>query len=333
MEENQVEITKRIQEANRLLVVSHIRPDGDAIGSLLGMGLALQEAGKNVQMVMADGIPMNFRHLDGSEQVKKLPEGDFDLIAVVDCSDFARVGNVLDDYPTPDLNVDHHITNLNFARYNLVDTGAVATAEILTFLLPQWNLPITKPVAKALLTGIVTDTLGFRTSNMTPRALRAAADLMEIGVDMPELYRRGLIQQSFEAIRFWGMGLNNLERDGHMVWTTLTMADRRCVGYPGRDDADLINVLSSIEGAAISIIFVEQPNGNVKVSWRAQPGYDVSKIALMFGGGGHPAASGAEIENKNGNIEEIRQRILQETRQLLVQTENPRITRMGNGYG
>lgn len=333
MEANLVEITKRVQEANRVLVVSHIRPDGDAIGSLLGLGLALQAVGKSVQMAMADGVPANFRHLDGSDQVIKTPEGDFDLIAVVDCSDLERVGNVLDAYPTPDLNIDHHVTNLFFGRYNLVDTRAVATAEILTRLFAHWNLPITEPIAEALLTGLVTDTLGFRTSNMTPAALRAAADLMEIGVDLPELYWRGLIQQSFEAIRFWGMGLNNLEREGHMVWTTLTMADRRSVGYPGRDDADLINVLSTIEGAAISMIFVEQPNGNVKVSWRAQPGYDVSKLAVKFGGGGHPAASGAEIEKNNQTLEEIRQTVLEKTRQLLLQGENSRVIRMGNGHG
>jgi phosphoesterase RecJ-like protein len=169
-------------------------------------------------------------------------------------------------------------------------------------------------VAAALLTGIITDTLGFRTSNMTPKALRVAADLMEAGADLPDLYQRSLVERSFEAMRFWAAGLARLEREGPIVWTTLSMADRLGTGYPGRDDADLINELSAITDAAVSIVFVEQPSGKVKVSWRAQPGIDVSAIALKFGGGGHPSAAGAEVE---GSLDDVRQRILLETRQMM----------------
>jgi phosphoesterase RecJ-like protein len=212
------------------------------------------------------------------------------------------------------LNIDHHVTNLNFAKMNLVDTTAVATAEILVDRLPDWDLPLTRDVAAALLTGLITDTLGFRTSNMTPKALRVAANLMEAGAELPELYQRSLIDHSYEAMRFWAAGLSKLERDGQIVWTTLTMADRKESGYPGRDDADLINELSAISDAAISIVFVEQPNGAVKVSWRAQPNIDVSAVALKFGGGGHPSAAGAEV---SGSLDDVRQRVLQETRQLL----------------
>ncbi|HEX7973100.1 MAG TPA: DHHA1 domain-containing protein, partial [Anaerolineales bacterium] len=170
---------------------------------------------------------------------------------------------------------------------------------------------VTQPVAAALLTGLITDTLGFRTSNMNPRALRLAADLMEQGVDLPELYRQALFQRSFEATRYWGYGLRQLQREGRLAWTSLTQADRQAVGYPGRDDADLINILSSIEDVDVVVIFVEQPNQHVKVSWRAQPGFDVSQVALSFGGGGHPAASGADV---SGSIEEVRPRVLDSTR-------------------
>jgi phosphoesterase RecJ-like protein len=115
-------------------------------------------------------------------------------------------------------------------------------------------------------------------------------------------------------MRLWGSGLNNLERNGPLVWTSLSLADRLAAGYPGRDDADLVNVLSSINGALISIIFVEQPNGSVKVSWRAQQGVDISQIALQFGGGGHPAAAGAELD---GSLESVRNKVLEETYKLL----------------
>jgi len=296
------------------LVATHVRPDGDAIGSLLGLGLALRQAGKSVQMLSSDGVPASYRHLPGSQDVIQRPEGDFDLTIVLDCSDPDRAGKNFNSYNPPDLNVDHHVTNLLFARLNLVDTTAVATAEILADNLAHWDLPMTPDVAAALLTGIITDTLGFRTSNMTPKALRWAANLMETGADLPDLYQRSLVVRSFEAMRFWAAGLARLEREGPIVWTTLSMADRQGTGYPGRDDADLINELSAITDAAVAIVFVEQPNGNVKVSWRAQPGIDVSAIALKFGGGGHPSAAGAEVE---GSLDDVRQRILLETRQIV----------------
>jgi phosphoesterase RecJ-like protein len=141
-----------------------------------------------------------------------------------------------------------------------------------------------------------------------------AAELMEAGADLARLYYQSLIQRTFPALRLWGTGLENLERDGRMVWTTLTQANRQAVGYPGKDDADLIQVLSTIEDADISLVFVEQPNGRVKVSWRAQPGFDISKIAVKFGGGGHPAAAGADL---SGNLNEVRSAVLSETRLLL----------------
>jgi phosphoesterase RecJ-like protein len=303
-----------VTNAQRILLVSHIRPDGDAIGSLLALGLALQDSGKDVQMVSEDGVPGSFRHLSGSDKIRKQTEGDFDLIAVLDCSDAQRVGNALDGYPIPDLNIDHHITNLNFARINLVDTQATATSEILAAMIPSWELPITLPVAEALLNGLLTDTLGFRTFNMTPRALRVAADLVEIGANLPELYQKALNARSSAAARYWGAGLSKLQVEDRMLWTTLTLDDRRAVNYPGRDDADLVNILTTIEDADIYIVFIEQSDQRVKVSWRARPGYDVSKIAFQFGGGGHKPAAGAEI---NGSLQSVIQQVLLATRNLL----------------
>jgi len=237
---------------------------------------------------------------------------------VVDCSDMERIGNaangVFINGVAPDINIDHHITNLNFARLNLVDTEATATAEVLAELLPACGLSISPGTASALLTGIVTDTLGFRTENVRPETLCIAAKLMEAGANLHKIYRHSLINRSFKATRYWGAGLSNLERDGQMVWATLKLTDRQAVSYPGRDDADLINVISEINEGEISLIFVEQTGGRVKVSWRSQPGYDVSQIALCFGGGGHKAAAGAEI---SGSLDEVKQSVLQATRALL----------------
>jgi phosphoesterase RecJ-like protein len=312
LEELNGPIRQLFQAASRIEIVSHIRPDGDAIGSLLGLGLSLEAAGKEVQMVLQDGIPVSFRHLPGSQKVVRRPTGPFDLVVVVDCSDLKRTGGVVTHQP--DLNIDHHITNLNFARLNYVMPVTEATCSILTEALPEWGLPLNEQVAQALLTGVISDTLGFRTSNVTPNTLRLAAGLMEKGANLAELYNRALIRRTYEAARMWGLGLERLQRDGRLVWTSLTLEDRHRSSYPGNDDADLVNILSSIDESDIGVIFVEQKNDHVKVSWRAQPGWDISGLALQFGGGGHPAAAGADIL---GALPEIREKVLSATRQVL----------------
>lgn len=313
--ENSLAIRSRLLAAQSVLLASHVRPDGDAIGALLGMGLALQEARKSVQMVLADGVAASFRHLEGADQIKTKIEGSFDTFVTLDCADFKRTGKIFAAIRQPDINIDHHITNERFGVLNLVEGEEVATSAILTNYLPTWGYPITKPVAAALLTGIITDTLGFRTSNVTPESMRQVATLMESGVDMPELYMRGLVRRSYAASRYWGAGLSNLERNDGIVFATLTLEDRKAVGYSGSDDADLINVISSVDGFKVGMIFVEQPKNRVKVSWRAlQDGIDVSPIATRFGGGGHAAAAGADID---GSLDEVKKAVLESTKQML----------------
>jgi len=308
-------IRERLQAAQNILLVSHIRPDGDAIGSLLAFGLALQETGKKVQMVLADGLPSSFRHLPGSGQVRKSAQGAFDLIIAVDCAELKRVGKVLDGYGKPNINIDHHITNERFGDFNLIEPDAVATSSILFRHLPEWGYKITQSVAANLVTGIVTDTLGFRTTNTTPEALRQVAALMELGVDMTSLYYRGLVRRTFPAARYWGAGLSSLQCADGIVWGTLTLADRKKSDYSGNDDADLINVISSIDDSNITMVFVEQTEGSVKISWRTQnPELDVSQIAVQFGGGGHPGAAGADV---HGTLAEVQERVLTATWQAL----------------
>jgi len=309
-----IELSDKLNDSKSVLILSHIRPDGDAVGSLLGFGLTLQSIGKNVQMVIEDSLPTNLHHLQGFELIKAKPEGKFDLICVLDCSDLLRAGKFLSKLGQPDFNIDHHKTNEFFAKNNLVDTSAVATSELIVEIIEYLNIQISAPIAAALLTGIITDTIGFRTSNMTPKVLRIAADLMEKEIDMVTLYYQALVRKSFEAIRLWGAGLAKTQSKDRVVWTTLTLEDRLTSGYSGRDDADLINILSAIEGTDIAILFSEEPEESVKVSWRAIPGIDVSEVALSFGGGGHPAASGAEIE---GELQEIQSKVLERTRLLL----------------
>jgi phosphoesterase RecJ-like protein len=309
------EIKERLASAKRILITSHVRPDGDAIGSVVGLGLALQEAGKSVQMVLVDGVPASFKYLEGSELVRQTPDGEFDTFVTVDCADFKRTGKPFEDFRKPDINIDHHITNEKFGAINLIEADEVATTAILTNYIPKWGLRITKPVAAALLTGIVTDTLGFRTANTTPEALRQAADLMEHGVDLPEIYMKALVRKTFPAAKYWGAGLSSLESRNDIVWATLTIEDRKRTGYGGNDDADPINMISAIDGNKVGMVFVEQKDNHVKISWRAlESGVDVSQVAKFFNGGGHAAAAGADIE---GSLSEIQRQVLAKTRELI----------------
>jgi phosphoesterase RecJ-like protein len=308
-------IKERLEKAQQVLVASHVRPDGDAIGSLLALGLALKNAGKSVQMVLVDGVTSSFKFLEGSDLITKEPKDGYDTFITVDCADFKRVGKAFENFSPPDINIDHHVTNEKFGKLNLIEAEEVATAAILTHHLPEWGYAITKPIAAALLTGIVTDTLGFRTPNTNPSALRLCAQLMETGVDLSGLYMRSLVSKSFPAAKYWGSGLSSLEQKNGIVWATLTLADRKRAGYGGNDDADLINMISAIDGNKVGMIFVEQSDHHVKISWRAlDPNVDVSKVAKHFKGGGHAAAAGADIP---GALNEVQPLVLKATRELL----------------
>jgi phosphoesterase RecJ-like protein len=165
-----------------------------------------------------------------------------------------------------------------------------------------------------LLAGLVADTLGFRTPNTGLHTLDVARSLMAAGASLPDIIERGLYRRSFAAARYWGAGLSHLERDGDMVWATLSLAERKAAGYPGRDDADLVNVLSSIDGNRAALLLIEQEGGKVKISWRVREGMDVTPLAALFGGGGHPAASGASVD---GSLEEVCRKVVAATRQWL----------------
>lgn len=315
IEQQQVEEARqRIEKARNILVTTHIRPDGDAIGSVIGLGLALQDKGKNVQMVLEDGAPSRFRFLQGYEQIVKQVVGNVDLVIALDCGEASRIGGVSSYFDHIHINIDHHASNPGFAEVNLVDGKATAVTEMLGELLPAFSLEITPPIAEALLTGLITDTLGFKTPNMHPGTLRLAAELFEMGADLPAIYDQALSRKSFQAVSYWGAGLSQLKQDGRIIWATLSLADRKSVGYRGRDDADLISLLASISNNDVAIIFVQQDEQVVKVSWRASNGFNVAQIAQQFGGGGHEAASGATI---SGDLDEVRLAVLKATKEFL----------------
>lgn len=302
-----------LKNTQRPLIVSHIRPDGDAIGALVAMGLALKSAGKTPTLVLEDGLPAKYRFIKGSELITTNFQGNFDLVIALDCSDHHRIGSNSVDF-SYDLNIDHHITNEQFAEVNLVMPESPATSAILADYLPNWGYPLDKDIASALLMGIVADTIGFRTSNVNPETLRQSAKLMEAGADLSDIYTHTLVILSYTASVLWGKALSRLVRENGLVWTVITLADRDEAGYQGRDDADLTNILSAIEDNEIAILFNEQNDGKVKISWRSNSNYDVSWVAKQFGGGGHPPAAGAEVE---GTLEEVEEKVLNFTIQFM----------------
>lgn len=313
MDKVQKQIQEKLLNSKSPLILSHMRPDGDAIGSIVGLGLLLKNAGKTPCLVLEDGLPAKYRFLKGSELVVKKPTDTYDLTVVLDCSDLRRLGDSFSEL-TVDINIDHHITNENFGTINFVHPEYPATCAIMSKFLPDWGFPLDLDSSSAFLMGIVTDTIGFRTSNVTPETLRQTALLMESGAALSDIYNQALVSQSFPASLIWGFALSRLVRENGLVWTVITLDDRKKAKYIGRDDADLTNILSAIEGSDVSLVFNEQNSGKVKVSWRSNAPYDVSKIAQHFGGGGHPQASGAEFE---GTLEEVENKVISKTKQYM----------------
>jgi phosphoesterase RecJ-like protein len=306
-------IQRLLTQSDTPLILSHIRPDGDAIGSIIGLSLALQKKGKKPQMVLTDGVPRKFKFLTGAGQITRRIKGNYDLVVALDCADKKRVGS-LTELPDVHINIDHHVTNELYAETNLVIPEQPATTAILAEYLPHWGFTIDKDVASALLMGMITDTIGFSISSVTPGFLRLAADLMEKGADLPSLYRQALTTQSLPASIIWGNSLLRIKSEGNLAWTTITLEDRTNAAYQGNDDADLTNHLSLLEKIDVSVLFNEQKDDKVKVSWRSNAKFNVSKIAMLFDGGGHPPAAGAEV---TGGLEKVMEIVLGETKKFM----------------
>ena len=315
-------IKNALASAKSYTVISHIRPDGDAIGSLLGLGSALVQTGKKVNLVLQD-IPGNrYAYLPNFSEIQSIMPEEPGFLIVVDCGDEFRTGELLKGR-IPDLVIDHHKTNSNFGVLNLIEPEAEATAFMLSKHIPNWGLEIDREVATALLTGLVSDTIGFRTSNVRPVCLNVAAELVQAGADLPFIYQRVLLTRSLEELRYWGQGLSKLRLEDGLLWTSLTLSDRVQAGYIENDDADLVNNMTTVAEMLIAVIFVEQTAFKTKVSWRSRNGYDVSVLAWEFGGGGHAAAAGADIDGDNQGIVES---VLARTREYMNETgeSNPR---------
>jgi phosphoesterase RecJ-like protein len=313
-----------IRRSRRVLAICHVSPDGDAIGSLLGLGWALKAMDKEVTLACADPVPVFYRYLPGQGEIVRRPEGMFDLVISLDCSDKERLGDAYREeyHALPLLNIDHHVTNQYFGTANLVDPEAASTAEIVFLLLDELGLPIDPPMAQCLLTGIVTDTRGFRTVSSTPRVLAIANRLMAAGASLPEIVGRTLDRRPLAMIRLWGQALPGAQLRGKILWAEITEAMRAEAGLTTVDDGGLVNFLLTAEEAEVAVVFSEKNGGQeVEVSFRARPGWDVAQVALSLGGGGHMLASGATVR---GKLAEVREGVLALLEESLAAQERAR---------
>ncbi len=290
-----------LNAAKQVLVITHVGPDGDAIGSLTAMGVALRQLGKQVTMVCDDGVPSRFRFLPFSDCVDKIIAENhcFDALIAVDCGDELRMGRVYADLtePRPPLiNIDHHITNTHFGTINLVDAQTTSTAEILHHLFPRLGIRMTPDLATCLLTGIVTDTLGFRIIGVDPQTLAAAGELMQAGADLSFIMQNALTVKPMSTLALYRTGLNNMKLENGLLWTAISNQERENAGHLGAGSAGLVNMLADVDDVAIGMVLLEYNDGRVYAGFRCRPPYSVAELALNLGGGGHPLASGATLE-------------------------------------
>jgi bifunctional oligoribonuclease and PAP phosphatase NrnA len=304
--------TALIEDAQTVVVVTHISPDGDAIGSMLGIAHMMQALGKTVTCAVDDGSPDMFNFLPGAADIrKKLFKGEWDLMISTDASDEERTGDV-GTYARANskavINLDHHATNTQFGDAQLVDPEAVSAAEVAFRWAQAMDLPITETIAWPILTGLVTDTIGFRTSNVTADTLQIAQQLIAVGASLTEVTERTLDNRSFVSVTLWKHVLQSVKlRGGGIVSAEVTAEDFKRIGTAETSDYGLVGFLIKITEAMIAIVFKEVEDGKINISMRAKPGFDVSQVAFAVGGGGHKQAAGATID---GPMEDAKKQIL-----------------------
>jgi phosphoesterase RecJ-like protein len=306
-------IEQLIVAARRILLVTHVAPDGDAIGSLLGMGWLLRGQGKEVTLACEDPVPAIYNWLPGSADLVRQANGPYDQVISLDCSDRHRMGKVYEERfaSVPLVNVDHHVTNTGFGTLDWVDPSCVATCQMVLYLADALGWQITEPAAACLLTGLVTDTRSFRTSNVDSATLCAAVRLMEVGASLTQITQRSLEQQPLALVRLWAQAIDGLCLEDGILWIQVTRAMRQQWALDEDGTSGLANFLAGVREARVVVVFTERNNGTIDVGMRAVPGCDVAQVAVRLGGGGHPQAAGCTF---TGDLEQAREKVLAEVR-------------------
>ena len=310
------EIAAALREARSIVVLSHVRPDGDAVGSQVGLGLALRALGKTVVLLNEDGCPENLDFLPGAETLRRPGKEalEADLVVALDTAVPERLGKgvmtQLGNAPRRWINIDHHVSNPGYGDLVHVDPAVPATGQIIYELLEQGGLPRPVEALENLFVAISTDTGSFQYPSTTARTFAIAAAMVEAGVNVGTLSARTYHRRPLRKLRLLQRLLDNLELSdgGRVAACHLDLATKRELGLRPEDSEELINEIRAIDTVVVAVFFEELPEGKIRISSRSKdPAVDVCRICQQFGGGGHPLASGARMP---GPLSAARERFL-----------------------
>ena len=314
MKETAALIKKAVKGAKSALIVSHVDPDGDSIGSMLALGMLLIKMRISVDYYSQDGVPRVYKFLPGAEKIENsVALGRYyDILFAVDASDVSRLGekNSPRDVARFIINIDHHPDNTKFGDINHVEKCS-STAELIYKLAREWKIGLDKEMAENLYVALITDTGNYRYENTSAATFAMAGALLETGLDTHEITTRIYDNKSLASIRVQAAVLATLETspDRKVAWAMVTHEMMQKTEAKGEDLVGLVDQIRSIESVEVAILFREEDGGKVKVNFRAKYAINVSKIAKAFGGGGHIKAAGAVI---NGHLQEVKDRVVAE---------------------
>ncbi len=318
-----------IKSSDNILILTHKNPDGDAVGSVLGLAHALSCLdNKNVECFSKSEIPEVFKFLPGVSKIKnQIDPKHYDLVVLLDCAFFSRTG--VDDIREIAsshnnlLIIDHHPKNKTEQDCILIIDDKASSAAILIYnLLKEMRIKITKNISDCLLTGIFTDTGGFQHSNTDPQSLETAAELMRKGSRIDKIAKNIFNGKNVPAIKLWGKALSRIQTDKNtkMAISYISKNDIEECGAKEEDASGLISIINTVSDAKFSLLLTESENKKIKGSLRSEDykGIDVSEIARSLGGGGHKLASGFEMEGEDveNSVRRIREMILKNTTTL-----------------
>ena len=310
------EIGKAIEDHNSFAVVSHVRPDGDAIGSVLALGHALEQLGKSVRYLNNDGCPKSLEFLPGSEKVEISGEVgvlDVEVAITLDTAAHVRIGEgSLEAIKNAKLliNIDHHISNPGYGDLSYVDPNSPATGQIIYELLISLGLPVSRISRDSIYVAVSTDTGSFQYPGTTQRTYEMAADLVGRGLNVGKINQLIYDNQPYRRVELMRALLNTLDRsdDGFLVWWDLPMATKNELELMDDDSEGLIDFIRSVQGVVVAVFFEDLDGGKVRVSMRSKDArVNASEICGVFGGGGHALAAGIRMP---GPLEEAREKVL-----------------------
>ncbi len=296
-------IADLIKAKHDFMIISHENPDGDCIGSMLGLHLLFKSMGKTSVMVNADLIPDSYSFLSSVEKiVTSPPNRKFDVAIVVDCATLSRMGDAQNFLKMADIvvNIDHHKSNEFFGDINLVCSEVAASGEIIFEIIKAFELKLTPELATSLFTAISTDTGSFKFSNTNFKTFRIAAELVEAGAKPDVVAENVFDSKPYATLKLLGDVLKSLKVSpcGRVSWVTISNKKMKEFDVSEEQTEGFVNYVRMVEGAQVSVLLREQEDGGVRVSWRSKGDIDVSNLAGLFGGGGHARAAGCTIEGK-----------------------------------